>query len=77
MSISVYDMRLLVSQVYKSDTWKNKVQRMPDRQIMAIYYSFCERGEFDKKTKQPEKVIFNKIKIEPVKYSCEQIWMNI
>lgn len=77
MSVSVNDMRFIISHVYKGDKWKYKVEHMTDRQVMAIYFSFCERGEFDKKPKQPEKLNFNPIKIEPSDYSGEQLWMNI
>ena len=46
---SVEAMRDDISKVYKGPGWKEKVKRMSDRQIIAIYYSFCETGKFDKK----------------------------
>lgn len=46
---SVDDMRDDISKVYKGPEWKKKVKRISDRQVMAIYYSFCEKGKFDKK----------------------------
>lgn len=77
MSISVDDARFLISQVYRGDKWKYKVKHMTDQQVIAIYFSFCEKGKFNKKPKQPEKLNFNPIKIEPDDYSGEQMWMNI
>ena len=77
MSISVDDARFLISQVYRGDKWKYKVKHMTDQQVIAIYFSFCEKGKFNKKLKQPEKLNFNPIKIEPDDYSGEQMWMNI
>lgn len=76
MSISVDDMRFLVSQVYKGDKWKYKVKHMTDRQVIALYFSFCEKGKFNKKPK-PEKVVAKKIEVQPVEeYSAEQMWMD-
>lgn len=76
MSISVDDMRFLVSQVYKGDKWKYKVQHMTDRQVIALYFSFCEKGKFDKKPKpaaQPKR-----IEVKPVEeFAGEQLWMDI
>lgn len=74
MPISVDDMRYLVSQVYKGNKWKYKVKHMTDRQIIALYFSFCEKGKFDKK---PEKVSPKIIEVKPVEdYSTEQMWMD-
>lgn len=75
MSISVDDMRFLVSQVYRGDKWKYKVKHMTDRQVIALYFSFCEKGKFDKK---PEKKVQSKrIEVKPVEdYSAEQMWMD-
>lgn len=75
MSISVDDMRLLVSKAYKGPKWKYKVQNMTDRQVIALYFSFCEKGKFDKK---PEKPVQPKhIEVKPVEdYSADQMWMD-
>ena len=54
MSISVNDMRFLISQVYKGNKWKYRVDHMSDRQVMAIYFSFCENGKFDEKPTKPK-----------------------
>lgn len=76
MSVSVNDMRFIISQVYKGDKWKYKVEHMTDRQVMAIYFSFCERGEFDKKQEKPA-CCGKRIEVSPVDdYAGEQLWMD-
>lgn len=44
--MSIEQMRDAISKVHKSHWWKSKVANMPDNQVIAIYYSFLERGEF-------------------------------
>ena len=39
--------RSVVMKMYKSDTWRKRVQSMPNEQILAIYY----QHENDNKTK--------------------------
>lgn len=46
MSDLVDEMRNDISKVYLNTSWKKKVARMPDKQVMAIYYSFLEKGRF-------------------------------
>ena len=48
-SVSVDDMRYLIARVYPSDNWKKRVRRMSDNQVCAIYFSFLEKGKFEKK----------------------------
>ena len=75
MSISVDDMRFLVSQVYRGAKWKYKVKHMTDRQVIALYFSFCEKGKFDKKPKPA--VSPKRIEVKPVEdYSADQMWMD-
>lgn len=45
---SVDYMREDISKVYNSPVWRERVKRMPDRQVIAIYHSFCETGRFNK-----------------------------
>lgn len=58
-SLNVAVMREMVSDAYEGPKWKAKVSDMSDRQVMAIYYSFCEKGKFDeepkKRTVKPKK----------------------
>jgi len=46
MSDRIEEMRSDISKVYLNTTWKKKVARMPDKQVMAIYYNFLARGMF-------------------------------
>jgi hypothetical protein len=63
-SISVDEMRDIISGMYKGPIWKEKVKHMSDRQVMAIYFSKSDselRGKHKKKrntyeTKQKERV---------------------
>ena len=63
MSAVVEEMRSDISKVYLNSSWKKKVARMPDNQVMAIYYSFLEKGKFGHVPK-PNKSIHKPI--EPV-----------
>ena len=48
-SYSVNEMRRMISKVYDSPKWREKVRCMYDNQVIAIFYAFLERGRFDKK----------------------------
>lgn len=37
-------MRDKVMEAYRGDNWKQKVRRMPDDQIIAIYYRLLKSG---------------------------------
>lgn len=50
--IDIDDMRRFVSNKYPGIVWKAKVQRMPDCQIMAIFYRMIEDDEKPNKTKK-------------------------
>ncbi len=41
--------REIVRDAYKSPKWKKKVDQMSDRQVYAIFFSICERGEKKRK----------------------------
>lgn len=43
--MSVADMRRLVANAYNGESWKSKVRRMPDDQIVAIFYSMVRNGQ--------------------------------
>lgn len=38
-------MRLAVSRAYRGDKWKAKVRAMPDQQVIALYFTFKEKGQ--------------------------------
>lgn len=46
MSALIEEMRHDISKVYLNTSWKKKVANMPDKQVMAIYYSFLANGKF-------------------------------
>lgn len=48
-TVSPDDARYLISKVYNSSSWAEKVRKMSDKQAVAIYLSFCASGKFDKK----------------------------
>lgn len=52
--MEIPQMREMISNVYSSDTWRWKVERMPDHQVLAIYFDFLARGMFDKKQTKPK-----------------------
>lgn len=55
--MEVYQMREKIKKVYPTETWRNRVDHMPDNQVMAIYFSMKESGRLDKpkkKTKETE-----------------------
>ena len=43
-------MRTAIGEVYSSDSWNAKVKKMPDDQVVAIYYKFLAAGKFEKKS---------------------------
>lgn len=45
MSIDIVGMRQKIQDAYSSDSWKQKVKRMPNDQIIAIYYKFKRAGK--------------------------------
>lgn len=52
--MTVERMRAAILKVYPNVTWKEKVFRMHDNQVIAIYYNFLERGKFMEKPKKVE-----------------------
>ena len=52
--ISVDDARYFVMNQYRNPTWIQKVRNMPDKQVIAIYFSMLETGRFNKPKKKSE-----------------------
>ena len=44
----VREMREAISKVYNGAMWRNKVARMSDNQVIAVYHNFQSKGKFDK-----------------------------
>ena len=82
--MTVTEMRNAISDAYEGKGWKAKVACMHDDQVIAIYYSFLERGEFDKPKNQPvdEKApdivkqlsIFDFVKEDKEKMNHNKVW---
>ena len=43
--MTINQMRTFVSKAYPGDGWISRVKRMPDNQIIAIYYNLLNRKE--------------------------------
>lgn len=41
--MSVVDMRNIISQVYKTNSWRTKVAAMSEAQVIAVYISLKNR----------------------------------
>ena len=42
--MTVEEQRTAISKVYPTEKWKNKVENMPEDQVIAIYLTFQKRG---------------------------------
>lgn len=63
MAMTVESMRKHISECYDSWRWRDKVSKMPDNQVMAIYFSMKEKGKLkkDKKPRYRQMTIFDYI----------------
>lgn len=50
-SVQLSTMRKAVMDLYSAASWKDKVSRMPDKQVIAIYRRSEQTGLFDKRKK--------------------------
>lgn len=39
-----WEQRKIIAKCYGSDSWANKVSRMSDKQVLAVFLSFKRRG---------------------------------
>ena len=53
---SVEIMRRRIADVYPGFKWKEKVSRMYDDQVIAIFYSFAEKGKFETGIKKKDSI---------------------
>lgn len=49
--MTVEQMRKHVMLVYDNITWKRRVEKMRDNQVMALYFTFLEQGKLHSKNK--------------------------
>lgn len=42
--MSVPQMRATIREIYATDSWKRRVDKMPAKQVTAVYLSFKQRG---------------------------------
>lgn len=47
-NFTIGEMRRIITNVYPGESWKNRVKRMYDGQVVAIFYSFMEHGKIDR-----------------------------
>lgn len=50
--MTVYEMRAEILKVYDTESWRIKVNKMYDDQVIAIYYDFMQRGILGKVLKK-------------------------
>lgn len=50
-------MRNAIKPVYETSSWRNRVDYMPDEQVIAVYYNFLHRGILNKVMKKERPVI--------------------
>lgn len=72
--MTVARMREAIAAVYPNNTWKRRVDAMPDYQVIAVYYSFEETGRFDKPVDKDGKTIGKR---EMKKYTGVQLSLDI
>ena len=48
--MSVEQMRNVILDAYSGDSWKLRVSKMSDEQVIAVYYKLLDTGKLNKKT---------------------------
>lgn len=43
--MTVEQMRESISKAYNTDSWKNKVKKMNEANVIAVYYRFLREGK--------------------------------
>ena len=51
--MNIIRMRAMVREAYAGNGWTDKVDKMSDIQVQAVYFSLLERGAFNKKKPEP------------------------
>jgi len=63
-------MRQEIAKEYPGDNWKKKVKRMPDKQVIAVYYSFKNK----ERMKKLEREMFDLL--TPLQLTFEDVYTN-
>lgn len=54
-TLSIAEMRKKIAKAYPSAKWQDRVYRMPERQVYAVYFSLRDSGRLEpKKQKKPK-----------------------
>ena len=53
-SMTTDAMRFYISEAYEGDAWKNKVKKMPDAQVYAVYMSILGKKKKEAPKKEEE-----------------------
>ena len=66
--MTIQQMKDAIVNVYKTPSWRKKVETMYDDQVIAIYHDFLHRGKLGKvlKNARPKK-------IDEVEPTCQQL----
>lgn len=74
--MTVREMRREISKVYPGECWKNRVSKMPEDQVIAVYFSFLETGRFTQKKEEGKASVKKTVALfKP--YAGEQITFDI
>ena len=46
--MTINEKRAAIARVYSSESWQEKVKKMSDYQVIAIYHKFLANGKFDR-----------------------------
>ena len=52
--MKVEQMRSEIAKIYESVKWRNRVKKMPDNQVIAVYHSFLRNDIFNMALKEKE-----------------------
>ena len=64
----VSTMRELIMEVYPGPAWEKRVKFMSDNQVIAVYYSFLQKGKFEEKKRDKSKQVFNSYSGEQMRF---------
>lgn len=65
--MTIDEMRFIIRQKYNTTTWHTRVDKMPNNQVVAVYYSFLDRERKAKHHPATKPLFSTKKKPEPSK----------